>query len=368
MKLPPSFFWSDLKKLLLNSYVGKLSLLSIFFLLALGNFSWSQQELRKTPLFQDSHPLEIKLGYSFKEVKSRKSDEEGKSGFLFYGNEDQGWDSIPVITRGRGNFRRDQCFFTPLKVHMKKKEVKGTLFEGNKTLKVVLPCQNARDASDFLVKEYICYKLYEPLSPFHFNSRLINLNLIDEGSKQQKGYEVKAIFIEDDGLVAERFGAKLHKGREMNPLRLQDTASVVHDFFQFFIGNTDWSAAVQHNVTIMQLPNAAYIPLCYDFDMTGMVNAHYATVSDKLNINSVRQRLYRGFCRDESLFQYVRGYYLEREPLVWEAFDQAAVHLNPREVSSMKQYMVEFFDILKSDKKFKDEIFSRCRGAQFLNN
>ncbi|RZS94723.1 hypothetical protein [Cecembia calidifontis] len=365
MRLFPSFLCPLMKMILRDIKWGKELLFFILLFTFLGavNFSLSQQESKKSILFQEDELLDVRLGYSFKEVKSRKSDEEGKSGYLFYGKEDQGWDSIPIITRGRGNFRRDQCFFTPLKVHMKKKEVKGTLFEGNKTLKVVLPCQNAKDASDFLVKEYICYKLYEPLSPYHFNSRLINLNLTDEGSKQQKAYDVKAIFIEDDGLVADRFGAKLHKGREMNPMRLQDTASVVHDFFQFFIGNTDWSAAVQHNVTIMQLPNTAYIPLCYDFDMTGMVNAQYATVSEKLNINSVRQRLYRGFCRDEALFQYVRAYYLEREPMVWEAFHQAAVHLSPKEVPAMKQYMKEFFDILKNDKKFKDEIFSRCRGV-----
>ncbi|PSL05657.1 hypothetical protein [Cecembia rubra] len=365
MELHFFFLESNFNGNCIKRSLGMGSIFTIFLLFSFGwsNLSWSQQELKKASLFQDDKLLDVRLSYSFKEVKSRKSDEEGKSGFLHYRENGQAWDSIPVVARGRGNFRREQCFFTPLKVHMKKKEVKGTLFEGNKTLKVVLPCQNARDANDFLVKEYICYKLYEPLSPYHFNSRLINLNLTDEGSKQQKGYDIRAIFIEDDGLVADRFGGKLHKGREMNPMRLQDTASVVHDFFQYFIGNTDWSAAVQHNVTIMQLPNAAYIPLCYDFDMTGMVNAQYATVSEKLNINSVRQRLYRGFCRDESLFQYVRAYYLERETLVWEAFDQAAVHLNPKEIPAMKQYIKEFFDVLKSDKKFKDEMYSRCRGA-----
>jgi hypothetical protein len=100
---------------------GLLFFILLFTFLGAVNFSLSQQESKKSILFQEDEPLDVRLGYSFKEVKSRKSDEEGKSGYLFYGKEDLGWDSIPIITRGRGNFRRDQCFFIPLKVHMKKR-------------------------------------------------------------------------------------------------------------------------------------------------------------------------------------------------------------------------------------------------------
>jgi len=353
-----------------NYFLLQLAVYSVMLLFFLGcmNMSLAQKAPKVPVLFQNDDVIDFQLSYSFKEVKSRKSDEEGKPGFLKYNVDGQNWDSVSVVIRGRGNFRRDRCFFTPLKVKMKKKEVKGTLLAGNKTLKVVLPCQNAKDADDFLIKEYICYKIYEPISPYHFNTRLVNLNLTDDGSKQQKGYEVKAILIEDDKLVANRFGAKLAKGREINPMRIQDTALVVQDFFQYFIGNTDWSSVAQHNVTLMQLPNTTYIPLCYDFDMAGMVNARYATVSEMLSINAVTERLYRGFCRDEGLFQYVRAYYLEKEALIWKAFDDASIHLNPKTVTGIKGYMVEFFDILKDERKFNNEILSRCRSLQASNN
>jgi hypothetical protein len=332
------------------------------------SYSVAQNDSKKTKLFKEDQILDLELSYPFKELKSRKSDQPIKTGYLRFREEGQSWDSIPINAMARGNFRRDRCFFAPLKIKMKKKEVKGTIFKGNKKIKMVLPCQNAKDASDFLVKEFICYKLYEPLSPYHFKTRLANIKLTDEGSKQQKSYDVKAILIEDDKLIAKRFDAKLQKGKTMNPMGLQDTAVVIHDFFQFLIGNTDWSAAVQHNVTIMQLPSGENIPLCYDFDMTGMVNANYATVSEVLPISSVRERLYRGFCRDENLFHFARSYYLERETIIWEAFDNSIVHLNPKAVPGLKQYIAEFFDILKNERKFNEEILSKCRNIQALNN
>jgi hypothetical protein len=40
--------------------------------------------------------------------------------------------------------------------------------------------------------------------------------------------------------------------------------------------------------------------------MAGIVNAPYATVHDFMAISSVRERLYRGFCREETMIEYVR--------------------------------------------------------------
>ncbi|MDZ7647657.1 MAG: hypothetical protein U5K54_11040 [Cytophagales bacterium] len=81
--------------------------------------------------------------------------------------------------------------------------------------------------------------------------------------------------------------------QDIHPLTLSDTTVVLFDFFQYLIANTDWSAAQQHNVKIIQTANKK-IPLTYDFDMAGLVNAPYATVSETLTISSVQERLYRG--------------------------------------------------------------------------
>ena len=55
------------------------------------------------------------------------------------------------------------------------------------------------------------------------------------------------------------------------------------------------------------------IPLPYDFDMTGWVNPSYATVNTTLGINSVQDRKYRGFKREQKFFDEVRQQFLSKK-------------------------------------------------------
>jgi hypothetical protein len=167
--------------------------------------------------------------------------------------------------------------------------------------------------NDLILKEYLCYKILEPITPYFFHTRLVDLELTDLSGKP-KTYSVKSFLIEDDDLIANRFNGKVVE-QDIHPLTLSDTTVVLFDFFQYLIANTDWSAAQQHNVKIIQTANKK-IPLTYDFDMAGLVNAPYATVSEALTISSVQERLYRGFCRNESLMQYARSEYLRLEPAI----------------------------------------------------
>jgi len=338
----------------------KLLLLSVICcLLSTPLFS---QKSDVSPLFQTTSPIEVQLGFAIKEVK-KITDETIYTGTTMSYKNDQGkWESLNVDLRARGNFRRNNCFFPPIRLKLKKKDTDETLFSDNKNLKLVVPCQTNKTADDLILKEYIAYKLYEIVTPYVFNTRMVNLTLIDESGKQPKTYELKGFFIEDDGLVAKRFDAKMVKDVQLHPIRMQDTTSTIHDFFAFMISNTDWSSYAQHNVKVMQLKNKDYIPLAYDFDMSGLVNPPYAQVSETLDISSVQERVYRGFCRSESLFEYVRQKYLDQEAEIMNVFDSKEVaEMNPKELERARKFIGEFFTILKNDKSFNENILSKCR-------
>ncbi len=97
--------------------------------------------------------------------------------------------------------------------------------------------------------------------------------------------------------------------------------------------------------------------------MSGLVNAPYAEVSELLEISSVQDRVYRGFCRTESLFEYVRQEYLNHESEIMSVFDSKEVaDMNPKELDRAKKFIGEFFTILKNDESFKEEILSNCRN------
>jgi len=332
----------------------------IFLLVIFCHVSVAQERIF-APLFGSDSLLEMSLSYSFKELRKNTNDSLYLPAILHYKTNSGNWDSIGIEMRSRGDFRMKNCFFSPARIKINKKESKGTLFEGSKSLKLVLPCHANKNANDLALKEYFCYKLYEHISNYYFKTSLIDLNLTDLEGRQAKSYTVKAFFIEDNDQVAKRFGGKIMKGKNISPYSLQDTAAVRHDFFQFMIANTDWSSLVQHNLQVMLLPPRTYIPLPYDFDMAGLVNAPYAQVSEKLEIDNVRERLYRGFCRNEGLLQHVRAEYLEREPQIWEAFKHIENDIHKNELQAMRKFIEEFFSILKNDRKFKDNILYKCR-------
>jgi hypothetical protein len=336
-------------------------LLPIVLLLVLSSMISVAQD-NVSPLFKSREPIEVKLGFAIKEVKKITNDTIYTPTQLSYKNSTGAWDSLKVDLRARGEFRRKNCFFPPIRLKLKKKDTEGTLFAGNKNLKLVVPCQTAKTANDLVLKEYLGYKLYEPVTPYIFNTRLVNLTLSDNSGKQPKVYQLKGIFIEDDGLVAKRFEAKMVKDVQLHPIRMQDTASTVHDFFEYMIANTDWSSMAQHNIKVMQLKNKDLIPLTYDFDMSGLVNAPYAQVAEMLEISSVTERVYRGFCRTDALFEYVRQHYLKNEAEILKVFSAPEVaDMNPKDLAGAKKYIEEFFATLKNDKSYRDNILGKCR-------
>ena len=69
------------------------------------------------------------------------------------------------------------------------------------------------------------------------------------------------------------------------------------NLFQYMIGNTDWSIPKCHNIKLMVPKNdtlAQPFAIPYDFDFCGLVDASYAVPDERFEIQSVRDRLYRG--------------------------------------------------------------------------
>jgi hypothetical protein len=319
------------------------------------------QDETVSKLFREDAPLEVKMSYSFQEIKKNSESKTYIPTYFHYKNEGGTWDSVKVEVRARGNFRQDRCMFTPIKMKIPKGDRKGTILGGNKSLKLVLPCQNAKYSNDLILKEYLCYKLYEPVTPFYFHTRIVNITLTDLNDKQPKTYELKGILVEDDEEIAERFGGELRSDVNVNPIRHHDTTALKLDFFQYMIANTDWSSYYQHNIQLMQLANKQYIPLAYDFDMSGLVDAPYAGVSKEIPIQSVRERYFRGICRTDELYAYVRGFYLEKEEEIFKAYDYIADQMDPKEIEKSKNYLSGFFKTLKNDTQFKTDILLKCR-------
>jgi hypothetical protein len=189
---------------------------------------------------------------------------------------------------------------------------------------------------------------------------LLDITLIEKG-KREKISQVNGFFIEDDDQLAQRHNARVVDEKRINQFQLEDTSALRFDLFQFMIANTDFSTRVIHNAEVLQTNNGRYIAVPYDFDMTGVVNAPYATVDPQWKIERVTERAYKGFCRDEKIAEYVRQEYIAREQEIYQVIDRHVDLLNAKEAESLKKYIGEFFGILKSDYSYSEQITFKCR-------
>ena len=333
--------------------------LNLLLLLFLGLFLNAQDDTNLSALFQNEEPLKIKLNYSNKVMNKKTNDSTYIETQMSY-DEAGTWKNIDVRLRARGNFRRNECYFPPIKMKIKKAARKGTLFEGNKNLKLVLPCKQESDKNDNILKEYMAYKLYEQISPYHFNVRRVDIEFTEIRGKKEKMHQLKGFLIEDDKVIAKRFEGRV-VDRFIHPLAMDATVSVQNAIFNFMLGNTDISVAYQHNAKLLYIEKKL-IPLSYDFDMSGFVNPSYATVNETLGINSVRDRKYRGFKRDTSIMQETRELYISKKNnLVSIVESHKSQFDNEKEYNETIGFLNEFYEIMEDDKSFQKEILDGMR-------
>jgi hypothetical protein len=344
--------------------------LIILLTLLFFNTAYSQQETNNdnlkiiSGLFSEDEIVPIKLSYSIKNLKRETNDSTYIESVLGFQDKNGSWQNIPIKLRARGNNRLKKCYFPPIKIKIKKSDSKGTIFKGQKTMKAVLPCLLESENDDNVIKEYLVYKLYEKVSPYHFKTRLVTIDFEQIKNSKTKAHQLKGFLIEDDKKIAKRFDGKVYD-RFVHPLNQDDLTSVRNAFFQFMIGNTDFSQAYHHNVKLIYI-NKKMTPVPYDFDMSGFVDASYAVVSqiqgEKLNLTSVTDRKYRGFQRNEEIFNQVRNEFIANKTAMGAILDANKDYFEDSDdFETAKKYLKSFFDIIENDRLYKSQILNQLR-------
>jgi len=345
----------------MNKQIGNFFVVICFLFLNASQsqeFNESISTTTRSDIFYQQEILQVKMSLPLKDIKKDTNDSTYIEADLGYKLPDGSWQNLKVDMRRRGNFRLRYCYFPPLKIKIKKKDSKDTPFEDHKNLKMVLPCMIQNDNNDYVIKEYLIYKMFEIISPYHFKTRLLDIELEEDRGDKSKIFNVKGFLIEDDKNVAKRLYGKVYE-RNMHPLNQEPISSIRTALFQYMIGNSDFSHGYQHNAIVVYI-NKAMVPIPYDFDMSGFVNASYA--AESIQVASVTDRKYRGFVRDKNLFEQVRQEYINNKEKILAVLDEHAQFFDdPEAFNTAKAYILSFYDIIVNNRKFKSEILDQAR-------
>ena len=318
------------------------------------------------PLFASQAPLSISIEAPFDRMFRNRDSVEAAAGTLT----DPAGNRMAVTVELRGITRRtaEICAFPPLHVRFSSPPPATSPFAGEKKLKLVTHCRNTPSFDRITLLEYAAYRLYQSLTPRSFGARLATIRYVDSSGRV---IAIRpAFFIEDLKDVAARNGtAEYRAGPRIPTADLNAADSARYALFQHMIANHDWSMRAGpvgdtccHNAKLIGAPGAGNaIPIPYDFDFSGLVNAPYANPPEQLKIRSVRERKYRGYCVHNMQVAEAARTFRSKRP-AFEAELKSIPGLDPQGAASAIAFMGQFFAEIASDQDVDAKLLKRCVG------
>jgi hypothetical protein len=266
--------------------------------------------------------------------------------------------TLPVEVRTRGHFRRRKgiCYYPPLLIDFPKVGPHhSTIFSEQKKTKLVMPCAG----DEYVVREWLVYKLYNLITPKSFRARLVKVKLEDVKNKKSSSPQY-GILLEEEKQMAGRNNMIIIESK-MKPHQTKLNDFLTMAVFQYLIGNTDWSVQYFQNIKLVAT-NSTDIPTTvpYDFDHAGIVDAPYAKPAEELQMTSIRQRRYRGYCMENlQLFDSVIVHYNRLKDDIYKLYTSCTL-LDAKYIKSTTQYLDDFYKTINNPKAWQKDFAYPC--------
>ncbi len=322
------------------------------------------EKLPDSPLFKSSAPLEVTLTTNLKSLRRDKGDKAPyHPATLSYADKDApgGTRLVPLRVRTRGMWRLKNCVFPPIRFNFVNKEAKGSVFHDLDEPKLVSYCKSLSMYEDYILQEFQLYRIYRLLTPVSHQVRLLRMTYADSATGKVDATKY-AFIVEDPAHVAAANGGKLAKQLGATADDLDGEQATLAYLFQYLIGNTDFSFGGLHNSELLALPDGNNMPIAYDFDFAGVIDAPYATPDPSLRIKRVRDRLYRGFCAQNALVPKVLEKFQAQKAAIYALYtDPIGALLDPKTVKSTLAYYDEFYANIANPKELQKQVLGDCR-------
>lgn len=314
----------------------------------------------ESTLFGPEDALTLEIVLDMKTIfRKKKEDEYTAANFTIIS--DNGTLSREIEVKLRGQYRRSYCSIPPLKLKFKGADFGYEGWDGLKSIKLVTTCKSSESFDQYLVKEYLAYKMYNVLTPKSFQVRMAKITFRDKNDRYD-AVEQLAFFIEDVDDVAARNDAFELEPDRMSEAWADTKLANVMAVFEYAIGNTDWHIGNLHNMKVIKsndpVAGTSYL-VPYDFDFSGFVNTHYALPNDVHMIPDVKTRLFLGTCTSRAEIM-AAVLHVKAAQEAWNNIIVSSPYLDENTRKECLDYMQEFYRLLENPRRMELVFFQEC--------
>lgn len=327
-----------------------LAFISLFFI----TVGFGQKIVARKQFFSDTAIVQATLTTNYNTLISQKKEPDFQPAILtfynYYGEKEV---KAPIEVKLRGNFRRMNCSFASMTFNFKDK-TKESRLKNLEKLKVVVPCEWGTDDEQWVIREYLVYKMFQMFTDKSFRVRLMRFNF-DDNSDSIRAYKQYGFLLEDVDDLAKRVDCKEVGDEKIGSEETNRMHTTLVSIFQYMVSNSDWKTPVRHNIKMIRPKDSAtaapYI-IPYDFDYCGAVNALYAEPAPYLGIEKVTDRLYLGFPRTLEEIKSVLTVFKEKEKEILDLIRDFPL-LRKKGKEEMLAMMESFYTIIGDEAKVK---------------
>lgn len=277
---------------------------------------------------------------------------------------------IELSPRGFSRRTLGICQFPPLRVNLSGTR-QGTILQEQNKLKLVTRCRPGASYEQLTILEYTAYRLFNEITPMSYRVRPVRVTYRDTVGRRREETQFN-FFIEDSSDLARRNRRAeiVVQSREVASSQLDPQQAAIVGLFQFMIGNLDWDMVEGltgddccHNGKLFAATETSrenVVPVPYDFDYSGFVNAPYAVPPQGLPVQNVRQRYYRGLCRHNDQLQAAAEVFRTRRAQLY-AVIEGETRLTEARRTAARGYIEDFYEVLDDPQRFQRQVIENCR-------
>ncbi len=267
--------------------------------------------------------------------------------------------SVDLKMRTRGHMRLGICSFPPLKLKFDKEELARRALSPHNEIDLVQHCHKGEQYDQFILREYLAYKLFQQLSPYSYQVQLARIHYRNPDGSLAHDPSV-GFMVENSEELVDRLQGKRNKTAVMSQNALDRESLLKVCLFNYMIGNTDWYIKNRHNLEFVLIPGySLLISIPFDFDYSGLVAAPYAAHHESIKLPSVTNRYYQGRCESEEMVSKIMNEFVEKKEAFLKLCNQIP-GMTQQSIKHTQGYVQEFFDIIESPKKRQNFIFEHC--------